>query len=443
MSDITTLLYQFLKTKFGDLDWDNGSVLRELVAEPVVTLAEMATQAINTAYNAINISALLQAPEENAEAIDQLFDYLGLTATAPRASIGSVRLLTSSAADFIIPAGASFTYGDTVLTVVKQYNVKLNTRNDNTLPLTSVGYDAYEVIVPVEGPVTGTSLSAGSALIWNLANNDIYSATVYSTITGNSSEYTATQKINQIRQYLYPTSLTCAEGFLKTINNYSEGLAVDCSVSTQYPATGITLYVKTAQGPGVWRIPVKGTPVDGGYQANISAIGVSRVRSVIGGTLESVAWSGRSATIVWSGDTSEVAVEVAGLKDLIDAQTAIDRYTDNTGIRVDVKPPRLLLLSMYLPTTAVSISTEAVNQVVSAVNNSLLNAAGLGDHTTVPILSAAGVSLQGAGTYTLEDIFSGNKQTSLATVNTTPFTAASEPFAIYTTSDKIVTAQNV
>ena len=443
MNDVSTLLYQFLKAKFGDLDWENGSVLRELVAEPIVALAEQAVQAINAAYNTLNISALLAAPEDNADAINSLFDYLGLAATTPRTSIGSVRVLVASPESFIVPVGASFSFRDAILTVTSQYTVSLNASSSaGGLKLNQIGYNAYEVIIPVEGSLVGESISAGTELTWNIANPNIYSATVYSTIIGSGSTYTATQKINQIRQYLYPASLTCAEGYLKTINSYSEGLAVDCLLDSKYPTNGVNLFVKTVNPPEVWRIPATGELVDGKYQASISAIGISRVLSVIGGQLESALWDDRGILIIWSGSSGEVEIEVTGLKDLITAQEAIDNYTANTGVRVNVKPPRLLTLSMYLPIVASTLGVEATSQVVAAINNSLLNAAGLGDHTTTPILRAAGISLQGAGTYTLEDEFSGYKQTTLATINTTPFASATTPFAIYTFSNKISTTQN-
>ena len=449
MSDLSTLLYQFLKNKFGDIDWDNGSVLRELVAAPIVALAEQATQAISVAYNALNISALLADPEGNSEAIDQLFSYLGLTTPTPTYATGSVRLLLTSPDSFIIPSGASFSYNNTILSVNNSYTVSVGANTtDSTLPITNVRYNVYQVIVPVTANTTGVSLAEGTELVWNMTNRAIYSATVYSAISGGSSDYTATEKINQIRQTLFPQSLSCAEGFLKAINNYASGLAVDCLISSARPQNAVELYVKTVQAPKVWQIAITGTPTgkDNEYSAVIDGTGISVVRSILepSAALTGVAWIGNTATVTWTNTTAtaNATLEVFGLPNLVTAQRALDKYTENMGIKILVKVPRLLEMSMYLPTTASTLSTEAISRVVSAINNSLLNATGLGDHTTSPILQASGISMQGAGTYTLRDMVYGNAQTSVATANTTGFANTDEPFAIYTSSDKITVSQN-
>ena len=436
MSSVSTLIYQFLQTKFGDLDWEQGSVLRELVAEPIVGLAEQATQAVNAVYNSLNISALLDNPEAHSDAIDTLFAFMGLSEPSPTYSTGKVRLLISNNNPFTIPAGASFYYNDSSVSVPTTVDVG----PDGRLKFTQLGYNTYAVDVDVSADAIGTSLGEGTELTWSLSNPAVYSATVQSAITGGVSRYTATQKINLIRQQLFPASLSCAEGFLKAINNYAANSAVDCLLSGEALQPTVKLYVKATEAPKTWQINVAGKSVGGNYTATFDGTGIAGVRGVVGGSILGTAWLGRNITITYSGDANAV-VEVFGLPSLIDAQQALDNYTAHTGVVVDVQTPRLLQLEMFLPTSANMTNSDTINKLVGSVNGSLLNAAALGDASTQPIIMSAGGSLQGAGSYTLVDPLTGQKQTSIATINTTPFTDVSKPFAIYTTNDKI-TLQN-
>jgi hypothetical protein len=204
---------------------------------------------------------------------------------------------------------------------------------------------------------------------------------VSETITGGFNTYTATQKLNLIRQFLAPQSLTCREGLLRTINGEYPELAADC-------------------------MPLRA--------------GVNQMKLVVKPT---------------SAPTN-VVDQVVTFPTISSAQTAINRYTTNTGINIEVAQPRALKLQMYLPTVG-TLNSAILGEIVTAINNSELNATSIGDSTVLPILSKYNVTMRGAGTYTLIDYATGATMSSLATINPTIFMTTNIPYAIYSALDLI------
>lgn len=464
MADIATLLYQFLTQQFSKQDWNPGSVIRELVAEPLVKLSEQAETAINTLYNSVDIQLMLENPEQYDAEIDALFESMGLSAPAARESRGSVRLLVEGGDAFAITSGVNFSYENINLAVTDNYYATVDPGAETAaiiLPLKQVQYNTYEVIVPVTAVGEYSGLSEGVELSWTGVTANVYSASVYSAITGGVSPYTATQKLNMIRQALVPQSLTCREGLVRTLNSEIPDLVVDCLPKQNSTGGAVQLYTKTTAAPQTWTLtdilaePVYNTGEDTSFlqkgRFTIPSTGIYSVVKVIDANYHEehqildVQIDGRYVVVDYATDTETpepLTVEVFGLSQLKDAQATLDRYTANTGVRINVVPPRLLQLSMYLPTTG-NINTTAMTDIVSAVNNSLLNVSVIGDSTVTPLLAKYNLSLQGTGTYTLKDMVTGRTLSSLSNINPTPFLTTAEPYAIYTALDLIDYAQTV
>ena len=448
MSSVTTLLYQFLKKRFGNFDWGNGSVIRALVAEPVVELSEQAVSAINNVYTSLDIRALLDAPEEHIEDIDNLFDSLGLSIPTATISTGSVRLLLSSGASFGIPVGATFAYGDITLVTTDTYNVVTSPTLSNDLGIQQVGADAYEVLVPVSSAATGVNLSEGAELTWAGITADIYSASVYSTITGGINDYTATQKINLIRQQLFPEAVTAQEGVLRAINAATPDLAVDCAFATTSPIGTTDIYVKTTAAPSTWQIEATATRVDDKYKVSIPLSGVARVnRAIVAGTSYPIASTVRTARYLEitfiaenSGDAIAVTVEVFGLSTMPQVQDALDRYTANTGIQLIAQVPELLSLAIYAPISSGVITNDAITAVVAAINTSRLNATGIGDSGIHALLVDQGVTTTGSSTYTVSRYLGGSTKSNLGTTDASLLISGVKPYALYSHNNQVTFA---
>lgn len=481
MSGISTLLFKFLQKRFGNFDWGNGSVIRTLVAEPVVELSEQAVSAVNNVYNSINIQALLDSPEEHADDIDKLFKSMGLSTPTATVSTGRVRLLLDSDDSFIIPAGASFEYNDVTLMTAQAYTARVidpvNPEDESTDTILEISpvdpvvlngnmtATAYEVIVPVRSITTGINLSEGTELTWNGITTGIYSATVYSTITGGINDYTASQKINLIRQQLFPAAVSAQESVLHAINTNTPDLAVDCAFAPTSPVGYTDVYVKTTAVPSTWRIKdcsIAATAETGVFSLTVPAAGIAYVKrivitAVVNGVPQDTYYpvlsftrNGHVATITFNGGTGTgapsggdlVDVEVFGLSTMVDVQQALDVYTENTGLNLIACTPELASLQLYIPVASGVVSTAAGTTVAAAINSSLLNATGIGDSMLRPLLATQGISMAGNGTYTIKRYRDGAGKVNLGTADTGLLSAGGKPYAIYSHNDQ-VTLDNV
>ena len=445
MSAIATLLYKYLRTTFSKLDWELGSVIRELVAQPIVKLAEYATATITSAYNKIDIAYLLEAPEENKEAIDTLFNDLGLATPSTTRSSGTVQILTTSYDDFAIPLNTVFTH-DTISVVTNNtYKATLTPQESSDLQLHQIGVNAYAVEVPVVSVSDGVCLAVGAELEWSQLGTDIYEAKVYSAITGGVGAYTPTEKINLIRQQLFPESVTCAKSLLRTINKAIPDSVVDCVFAQNNGTASSDIYIKTTALPESWFVTAKSTAVDANTRkAIIDGTGINKVISVNGTSIDStyVTHEGRSLIITYAGTTELAKIEVSGLKTAADIQTVLDNFTANTGTVFNVVVPRILQLSIVLPIGGDSLISSSINKITAAVNGSNIDPTNIGDNTLRATLAEQGSTLLAAGTYILTDISTGKTCSSLGSANVGQFTESKKPAVVYTASNLIGTTND-
>lgn len=441
MSGITTLLYKYLNTAFGKQDWDLGSVLRELVAQPVVGLSETASAAVLDVYNDIDIAALSASPEEHAEAIDNLFRKLELSAPSTKKSSGTVQILTDSYADFLIPTGTTFTHDSVVLVTDASYNATTTPVSATDLQIKQIGINAYVVNVPVVSVADGVSLAANTELEWSSLNTGVYSAKVDSAVTGGIGAYTATEKINLIRQRLFPNTFSCAKSLLRTLNNLYPNTVCDCIFGNKLNAYGAAdVYIKTVSAPDKWNIKTQSIGVDvNTRKATINAAGIYKAVSVNGEMLDSTTINNNGSLIDIRYSSADIAADISvlGLSQLPVLQTALDNFTANTGMRFRLLVPRLLELSMLLPVSGGSMTNTTTSAIVAAVNNSTLNNVSIGDNTIKNIIAAQGMSLDGPGTYILKDIATEETLSALSNINVSAFVDSGMPFAIYTAMNLI------
>ena len=434
MSTLSTLLYQYLSSSFAGLDWEQGSIIRELVAEPVVGLADAANAAINDAYAQLDIQTLLDNPTKYATEIDTLFETLGLTAPAATQSSGTVKILTSSNADIQIPAGSVFTYQDYSLVTGATMTLTLTPEEPGDIQLYPLGINAYYAVIPVTSASAGVNLGVGVELSWYNLDASIYSVSVASTITGGVGAYTPVQKINTIRQRLFPLTLTCRESLLRTINYYLPDSAVDCKFSASNSGSAnIELFVKTTAAPQTWSLtPLSAVGV-------ISGVGVAQVLSI--NDDPSIEFTtlrvGRNIEITPTTDVLIKSVQVLGLKSLTNIQEVLDSFTTGTGLQINVLTPRLLFAAVNIPNTTGTFTNNLLLNVTAAINNTLLDNNIVGDSLVYPILNAGGVGTPYAGTYTLTDPLTGEVSQALVTCDATPFMRYGTPYAIYTTIDRV------
>ena len=437
MSTIGTALYKFLARTFSGVDWQQGSIVRELVAEPIIGLSDEASSVINNEYAKLNINTLLSNPTEHSTEIDELFADLGFESPTPTQSTGTVRILTTAYTDITLATGTMFTYENTILRTPDQFRLTLFPQGNNDIQITQIGIDAYEAIVPVQSAATGVSLAAGTPLEWTGIDNSIYEVSVADAITGGIGTYTAVQKINLIRQRLFPVALTCAQSVLRTLNYLVPNSAVDCLFAEQSTGGKTKVYVKTTGAPTTWKVTADSQAVSGSTrEVRIPSVGVDRVVSVNGVQLPSASVSveniGKQLLITFSGTSVETAIEVYGLPQLPELQAAVDSFTRGTGIDIELLTPTLLDSSIYLPVTGGPVPTTLIADIVTAVNGTLLNTTLVGDTLTRPLVADAGLTMSGTGTYTLKSAENDGVRSATTASDPDPFRAGNKPYAIYT-----------
>ena len=441
MSDISTLIYKYLATNFAKQDWSLGSVIRELLAQPMVKLAEEATTAVNASYNQLDIAALLANPEQYPNEIDQLFNTLQLETPQPTVSRGSVQILTSSGDDFVIPANTSFSYNDTTLVTEQTYTATSTPTASSDLILKQIGINAYAVVVPVASLTNGVNIAAEAQLNWSQLGTDVYEVKVYSAITGGVGAYTATEKINLIQQQLFPSDISSAASILKTINNAIPDSAVDCTFATNNKDY-CGIYVKPAAMPEHWTVNGVSTSVaTNTCSVSIDGTGIHKVVTVNGAMLGStvVTRVGRNLTITYAGTPGAVVIDVFGFRSVIDMQQALDNYTANTGVIMNLLTPNPVELSVYIPISGSTLLSSTLNDIVASVNNSQLNSTSIGDATIRKLIEKQDTNLTGAGLYTLRDMVTGKTVSSTATAAVSPFIDNGVPAAVYTATNLIST----
>ena len=439
MSIIGTALYKFLASTFGGADWKQGSIVRELVAEPIVGLTDEASAVVNAEYAKLNINTLLEDPTSYSTEIDDLFSELGLSAPTPSQSAGTIRLMLSDYTDIVLTAGTVFSYEDINLRTTAQLKLTLFPAAGD-IQIKQIGIDAYEALVPVVSDTTGAALRAGAVLTWSGLPASVYEVSVASAITGGIGAYTPVQKINRIRQQMFPIGLTCAESLLRALNYIQPESAVDCAFAPQSTGGRVKAYVKTTSSPETWKITLSSTQKSGTTrQVVVPSTGIDSLVSI-----DSVPYSAanvkiekqpRQWIVEYTGASTpeplDVTLEVYGLRELQTLQDSLDSFTQGTGITFDLYVPILLDCSVYLPVNKNSLSSAVVNTIVTAINGTGLNTSRVGDALVRPFLTDAGITMLGTGTYSLGRAVTGEARSAQTAANASPFTDNNTPYAIY------------
>ena len=122
MSDtLRTIIFQELRARYPDVDWTLGSTIRELIAEPVAELGDIASQYIAEAESRLDIVKMLDNPTQYADAINALAKKLGIVSPETVSATGTVRILLDSVPSVLVIAkGTQFTWGTVRLTTTAE-----------------------------------------------------------------------------------------------------------------------------------------------------------------------------------------------------------------------------------------------------------------------------------------------------------------------------------
>lgn len=425
---ISSFIFTYLKDKLPGINWNLGSTIRELIATPVVSVAEAANAVLNNQTNAVSVKSLMASPEEYQESINTIFDELELTHRNTSISTGTVTIMTTSDKPSAVLQNTVFYNGEqSVIVTDDTYPVTINGNSANT-HLTQIGENSYIFEVPVSANGINTYLPIDTELTWDEAPDDIYNITISKAISGGRSEFTIDEKVHQIKDYVAPSVISLSDGIAKTLRNALPDIVVDaCYASdslssvSNYANTvtenGINksyLYVKTAKAPGYEYIEVQATQEGNRYIIDTKILGIIGLIAVYddngnicditqlqidNNDIYCVLYTNRVVS-------SRFTLKVYRLADVDKVQDFLNGYTMGSPFHIEVKAPTVFDLILDFCYSGQELSNQDYNMLCNTVQDMGLNEA-VTDARLTNLLSKVGAKLENTGTYAL-CLYNGN-----------------------------------
>jgi hypothetical protein len=437
-------VFTSLKKKLPTINWNLGSMVRELIVTPLVTVADLLSDKLTEQINATSIQNMLKYPETYEDKINSVFTSLGLTAGDTVKARGTVTIHTNSKEPTAIPSGTVFYYNDTAITTSDTVKPSfIPTVDPYYTPLRQIANNSYVFDVPVEVNYLSTTLTAGTPVSWNEAPEDVYNIVISSPLSGGKINITLQEKVDMIRDYIAPNVITLNDGINKTLRAALTDYVVNASFAKDITATNKSyLYVKTLKVPGnYYKTVTCARQENGTYSVEFDEIGVLDVLAIyhdnkpVTISKKEVSTNRVNCTIVCDSEQALINVDVQlyGMSDLKIVQDYLDGYTLGTPITIEVIPPDVYTLELEFTYTGRVLSTAAISTIVDEIQSKPMNPV-INDNTLENILVKNGANLVGSCTYAVtKPDGSCFKQQNAPGV----FVTNKERYSLYTGLDKI------
>lgn len=443
MSDISDFIFTSIKNKLPDVNWNIGSMIRELIASPIVSVAETAVECFNKQASAVSIRSYVEDPDNYQEDIEQLYLDLGFIEGRAKESTGTVTIFTNSSDVLPVFSGTAFTFGDHVVYASSDVFPALTNDTNETrfVQLRTIGVSSYAFDVPVSSMYLNVYLSEGTLLSWAEAPDYVYNIMVSSGISGGRASTTLKEKAEKIKDYVSPHIVSMDDGMTKLLRTNLPDIVVDAKFAKDHDSYGTSyLYIKTRKMPSMYtREAVAQRVEDGLYKISYSSYGVIDLVSVLKGSevlnvkSYSVKHNKVEALVTLSGDATEtVTLQLTGLEDCSKVQEFLDGYFIGSPYRVEVKAPTILLIGCQFKYTG-DLAGIDINMICESIQEYTLNE--IPNDTKISgILSTIGATLDGPVTFIITtnkgDYYKYRSLPMLPVMST-------ECFAIYTSADRI------
>lgn len=416
MSDsLRSVILQEIKAKFPSIDWKLGSVVRELVVEPLAKLGDILDSYVNKAKTSLDVSSICNQPERYEEELDSWLDRLNIVPVQAAQSTGTVRIMRTEPEDLTIVAGTLFTWDDSVgLYAEDTYNV---TRYPNPTLTNNIVYKSYDdVVFSVDIPVTcseysNASLGSGAPLNWQGAPTDVYDIYVGSAVSGGSGSVGASEKARLIADALTPDALTGEACIRKTLRRNFPNLVKDVVTGSKdiNKPYAVSLYIKPVNGLREFDIQADFI----GGKAKISGCGVYSILGIydrnnkaqsgvavkypdnLGETGSFIDLSFRSEL-----PTDKYTVRVFGFPEYPELSEWLYSESKNTPFSFVLKTPAVALIRMNMRVFG-DDNAGAKAAIADAVNDLSINA-GMSDTAVEQIANQYNVSLVNTVAYSAE-----------------------------------------
>lgn len=450
---LRTIILQELRARFPGINWSLGSLIRELVVEPLASLGELLDSYVQKAESSMNITAICQAPAEHSEELDTWIERLGITLPEDGYSSGYVQLLAEYPEYMIIPRGTVFTWGDDLWLEVTE-ETEWGGSSGRQYTRRSAGAYVAEVPVKMQTAVSAT-ITAGSPVNWAEAPEHIYDIYTSSPIVGGYSGTSPQLKANLIQAALTPHAFTGEDCMAAALRKKFPADIVDAKVGTRDSdnVSAVSLFLKPSKAPGVFTSTVPAyEDTTGNTVVRISGSGVMSVLAVtdtngvpcsiltqdVHGTLgDSDSVVRLTVAGVRSGDA--VIVRLKGFHIYTECADWLNAGTQGLPFTYRLKLPAIAEIGVML-----NISDEITGNVKTTIQNYINHKpldAEITDSELSALLSEQGVTTTGAHAYTSALMHGTNSSAISATVGgispSESFWAQGKPVAMYSYYNKI------
>lgn len=446
---LRAVIIQEMRARFPALTWKLGSLVRELVVEPLARLGDLLDTYIQEAESRLDIEAMCKNPLEHKDSIDMWMTKLGLTDTEGRQSRGSVIIMSETGENMSILQGTVFTWGDDNISLVADES---STWGSDGRPYIKYGEGSYAAEINVTTTDNnGCAVSPGVALNWVGAPNHVYDIYTGSVITGGRTERSYQEKATLILDALSTKSMSGEACISSALRRQFPDEVADVAVLQNTGAAklgSVNICVKPLNPPEDVMLD---TIVCGGVNDTyviINATGIMWVRDVTDKyntpcPIEKSEMQGDNYRLtingVSPGDT--VRVRCQGFSVIKRCSDWINDFVHGLPFKYNIITPKVDVISLHIPTTGV-INTEARVALQAYINSKPLDS-NITDSEVSSVLRDYGVTVTGGVIYnssTINDAGSVSTVTTMGSTSgglSTNVWAHGRAAAMYTYIDKI------
>ena len=420
MSAITDYLYNTLVAEFPDIDWEIGSVVRELVLEPMVLAAATMENRIETAAEQ-RLDIILANPLLYADQIKSLAAKLGIPQATSVPGTGTILFYVTGSSDLQIPYTTYFTAAGVQLITNSRYTLTLTKTTDTDLLLTRAG-SLYVADVPVQTvSAHGAIVPSGVPVTASLSSSRLSRLLIGEQVDGGRTDSSIADYASAIKSKLTASTLNSRETAQEAIRFTNPALIAGvklagCSdpvVQALLPRlNGVAVggaaaaYLSTVSGYSHWRMPVMVTADSNDMLVTLTGLQACGVFKPVSLELDGVTYSSFTWTVTGVPGTSnqtivvrfskpseatfptDAVLVVGGSPELNELQAAV-----SSGLAAPFPvyciPPAYLQLSMLitLPSAAVNNEASIVGDLTKELNRLPLNTALIHDRMLEAVLS--------------------------------------------------------
>ena len=453
---LRSVLIQELRTKFPAVSWKVGSLVRELVIEPLARIGDILETYIQQSEARLDITTALDDPTNNKDTIDLWMDRLGLGEFEGKPSSGSIAIMSESMEDMTILQGTVFTYGADEISLITDATI---TAGSDGTGYKKCGEGAYLVEVPVTSADTESGyISPGVPVNWVGAPQHVYDIYTATSISGGRPAQSYIEKAELIRDALSMKSFVGEECIKGALRRAFPGEIADTRVvqtnSTSTPAA-VNICVKPSSPPSTFDINAMTSQdtVNGPIYVTINNPGILRITDVLASDEESrqvnivrvdkspLDNGGTAHTIILSGvePSALVTVKCEGSAVIGRCGAWLNQSVQGLPFKYNVLLPCIATLSLRIPSND-TINIGAKSAIQAYVNSKAMDSE-ITDADIVSILREYGINTTGSIIYS-KTVSNGSGAESMVTTVGSVRSSSSgnsdgKPTAVFTFIDKI------